>query len=540
MPFTKIKCEKCGKDAVSERQFEIGKETVHLLKCGHLLRKAHLIEASPDHLVSLDGKKLYPFQSDGVRFVEKSGGRALIADEMGLGKTVQALATIALHPDEMQPVVYFLKSSLKIQWQHEIMRWVSKSEEDHDIAMAQVIETSKDILLPGAKHYIFSYDILRRFKDGDLKEKFEKRGVKTVVIDETQQIKNWESQRARQVRALCKNIPNVIALSGTPIKNNASEYFSILNILKPEMFPTYRRFMINEVDFYFNGYGYKVGGLRNPSGFLTKTKNFLIRREREEVMPDLPTVDRRFHFDALSEEVEAAYKAQFEEFRDEYYSGSSTSKSAFIEGGTIIAYLSKMRHLTGLSKIDPCVEFVEEFLSETNRRITIFVHHKDVSEILERKINKVIATLREMGWKHLKDALTLRAELNSQQREDVVTKFMGDDDYRVLIASTLASGEGLNLQKCSDCIILERQWNPANEEQAEARFIRIGATAQTVTATYFVAVGTVDEFFSKLVEQKREIVASTLGGESVPWDQSSLMRELADILASQGGKAWGW
>lgn len=36
-------------------------------------------------------------------------------------------------------------------------------------------------------------------------------------------------------------------------------------------------------------------------------------------------------------------------------------------------------------------------------------------------------------------------------------------------------GKGLNLQSCSDCVVLERQWKPANEKQAEARFIRIGA-----------------------------------------------------------------
>jgi hypothetical protein len=52
-------------------------------------------------------------------------------------------------------------------------------------------------------------------------------------------------------------------------------------------------------------------------------------------------------------------------------------------------------------------------------------------------------------------------------------------------------------------------------------------------------VGTVDEFFAELVEKKREIVAKTLGMEAVvEWDQSSLMRELAQILASNGGSKW--
>lgn len=537
MPFTKTKCPKCNKDAESAEHFELNGVTVHVLKCGHLLSAEHLEASDASSLVSLDGKRPFKFQVDGVKFVENSGGRALIADEMGLGKTIQALATIALHPKEMLPAVYFVKSALKIQWAHEIMRWVSKSDSEEDLAFAQVIETSRDKMLPGVKHYLFSMDILRRFKNGSLNEEFKKRGIKTIIIDECQAIKNPESQRTHEVRSLCKDIPNVIALSGTPIKNNASEYFSILNILKPELFPKYSQFLYRDCDSYYNGYGYKVGGLRHPEEFARKTKSFIIRRERKDVMPDLPKVQRSFHFDSLGEEVEDAYKETFVKFREDYYSGNGNA-SRFAEEGNILAYLSRMRHLTGLSKINPCVEFVEEFLQETDRKITIFLHHKDVGQILARKIDKICEEMKKEGAA-IDPPEILTAELSSEQRDEVVQSFMNEPKSRILIASTLASGEGLNLQKCSDCILLERQWNPANEEQAEARFIRIGQEASSVMATYFVAVGTVDEFFSKIVEEKREIVSKTLGNEETPkWDQSSLIRELAEVLASTGGRQW--
>ena len=115
--------------------------------------------------------------------------------------------------------------------------------------------------------------------------------------------------------------------------------------------------------------------------------------------------------------------------------------------------------------------------------------------------------------------------------------FTENRDQRILIASTLAAGEGINLQACSDCIMVERQWNPANEEQAESRFIRIGQTADSVTATYMIALGTIDEYFTGLVEAKRQVIASTMKGETMS-DESTLMNELADILASKGRKAW--
>jgi len=508
-------------------EFTIGDKTVLSLKCGHLMQKEQLKSSCPEDILSLDNKKLFPFQCEGVRFVERSGGRCLIGDEMGLGKTVQALAALLMHKDEMTPFLWFGKSSLKYQYQHEIMRWMG---EDY---FAQVVNSGKERLLPGCIGYIVSYDLLRRLKgDYSLAEQAQKLSIKTLILDECQQIKNSSSQRTVHARALSRVIPNTIALSGTPIKNNAAEFFPILNILKPELFSNESRFITNWCDSYFNGYGYKTGGLAYPKQFHERTKSFIIRREREEVMPDLPKIQRSFQFHELSSIVEKAYLDTFRAFRDEYNQSESHS---FEESGNILAYLSRMRHLVGLSKVDPCIDFCMEFLGSTERKLTIFVHHKDVGEILSQKLT---AVLSELG---LSAPLSLTAELDSQQRFDMVESFRSDPKKRIMIASTLASGEGLNLQFCSDCILLERQWNPANEEQAEGRFPRPGSTASSISATYLLAVGTVDEFFSEIVERKREIVANTLNpneSDAPQWDQSSLMKELAEVLAAQGGKRW--
>jgi SWI/SNF-related matrix-associated actin-dependent regulator 1 of chromatin subfamily A len=481
----------------------------------------------PEDIRSMDGKKLYPFQNEGVRFIERSGGRCLLGDEMGLGKTVQALSALVLHPDEMLPFLWIGKSSLKYQYQHEVMRWGG------DKWFAQVIDGSKTSLLPGCAGYIISYDLLRRMGD-DFTEQVEKQ-IKTIVLDECQQIKSSGADRTKNTRALCSKVKNVIALSGTPIKNHAAEYFPVLNILKPEIFPRETSFIKYECDSYHNGYGWKVGGLAHPERFKEKTKSFIIRREREEVMPDLPKIDRQYSFHELSKAVEKQYLDQFKMFRNEYNSqqwkeGSSVS---FEDTGNIMGFLSKMRHLVGLSKIDPCIDHCMEFLGGTDKKITIFVHHIDVGENLAKKLDSILHELK------LEPTIQLTAKLDAQQRFERVQEFKNNPSKRVMIASTLGFGEGLNLQFCQDCIILERQWNPANEEQCEARFPRPGSTAQSINVTYFVAVGTVDEFFAEIVERKREIVTQTLSGEAaVAWDQSSLIKELSAILAANGGKRW--
>jgi SNF2 family DNA or RNA helicase len=195
----------------------------------------------------------------------------------------------------------------------------------------------------------------------------------------------------------------------------------------------------------------------------------------------------------------------------------------------MIAIMTKLRQITGLSKTVECVDYVTEHLLSTGRKIIVFAHHHAVVDLLENNINK---------W--LKDgdynpAVIIRAGDNGTDK----VKLFSDSNSPVCIASTLASGEGLDgLQRiCSDMILLERQWNPANEEQVEGRLARIGQE-RPVNFVYMIASETIDEYFTELVETKRSYVASALDGQIVNWNESSMLKELAIILTTKGKKKW--
>jgi SNF2 family DNA or RNA helicase len=311
-------------------------------------------------------------------------------------------------------------------------------------------------------------------------------------------------------------------LSGTPILNNAKEYFPILNMLQPDKFPNESSYIMRWCDSYFSGGIQKVGGIRDPKAFKDFTSDFIIRRTRSEVLPDLPTVDRRFKYEELGEKVEEAYKAEFKKFQDFYYGldGSST----FERDGNILAYLSKMRHLTGIAKIPGVVDFAEEFLKETDRKLVIFTHHIDVArELVER-----IACFANSSLIYCPSPVDPK----------LIEQFHLPES-RILIGNTLSLGEGHNLQCCSDFILMEREWNPGKEEQAEGRFPRPGQKEDKITGTYFTAVGTVDETLAEIVEQKRANFSSIMDGVLVKWNESQIIKELAEVLAMNGGKKWG-
>jgi len=346
MPLSTIlhkKCPTCHKIAKEVRHVDV--PLVHLkiltLECGHTTTEKIISAVDRYNVISEDNKSLYPFQVESVKFGEASNGRCLFAHEMGLGKTVIALALLKLHP-ELFPVVILCKSSLKFQWFQEVIRWLQD-----DAYLPQIIDSSNDKPYSKFKVFIVSLDLLRNV------DWLDKIHAKTIIIDECQLIKNGQSKRTGAVRKLCDGKEHIIALSGTPIKNHAGEYFPILNILRPEMFPRERDYYDLYVDSYNRGDFAKLGGIKRSmvERFNNQTKDFILRYTRDEVMPDLPRINRTFRFSDLGKDVEEEYAkehAGFERAMLEYELGGDET-STFKKWSNVLAYMTRMRHLTGLA-----------------------------------------------------------------------------------------------------------------------------------------------------------------------------------------------
>lgn len=461
------KCEVCGKVArvsretlVESKDEEKPDRKFIFLECGHLLVK-NIPKGTPfGKLLSSDNKGPYPFQTDGMRFIEAAlsvNKGAAVFDEMGLGKTIQALGYLRFHSDSL-PCLIITKSAIKFQWFKEILRWCGNDY------LAQMIQSSNDWVIPNLKCYIASYDMFvykerkgkngKSIKQGFDIEKFKEAGIKTVILDECQQIKNPDAARTQQVRRLAKDC-QVIALSGTPWKNRGSEFFTILNLLAPMKFPSYNQFLNRWVDFYYDGKYQRQGGISNVARFKEYIKDIAIRREVFEVMKELPEVNRTLFYTELESIEQKTYDEGIGEFvkwyNDKVVGGEEDD---FKTSGNILAKLARVRHIVGLAKIPATVDFVTEFIEETGRKITVFVHHKDVGEILVSELTKACPNI---------PVFKLTAELDSMARFQTQEKF-NQTECAILVASTLASGEGINLQTCGDAILHERQWNPQNED----------------------------------------------------------------------------
>jgi superfamily II DNA/RNA helicase len=200
-----------------------------------------------------------------------------------------------------------------------------------------------------------------------------------------------------------------------------------------------------------------------------------------------------------------------------------------------------MRHITGLAKIPATLGFVEEFIEDTDRKLVIFVHHIDVGSLLisslsdtEEKTNpdyyELAQSLKDQNIKILK----LTAEFSDSDRFLIQEEF-NKTNRCVMVASTLASGEGIDLQTCADAVMHERQWNPQNEDQAApGRFRRIGQKSSVINITFCEAEGTVDEHLDVLVENKRRQFHDAMNkGEAISWNQSDIGKQLAALIVAK-------
>jgi hypothetical protein len=531
------KCPTCNKvaKAVKTAEFDTptGRKKITTLECHHVI----IVDAdstSPFHKITFDGnencahawngticskcnaKKLFPYQIEGARALEKANGRFAIFDEMGLGKTIQALAYLKFNKEKSWPFLWVTKSSTVFPHSKEILRVLGPT------AFPQVLKTGKDKPIPGL-NLICSYDLFRRL---DL-EQF--KHIKCLILDECQAIKNPDSTRTQCIRRVAKHASGIIPLSGTPWKNRGSEFFVVLNMLDPKMFYSYEDFKRRHVAAYESSDGsVKEGGIRNPEKFKELISSIAIRRERTEVMPELPVITRAKVLCEVPDHARKVYTEEedklYEMMKDSIIDGTENS---FENKAKVMQSLMIMKQIVGIAKVPATVEYVKEFLEETDRKLVVFVHHIKCGELI---LGQLTEYCEQNGYQK---PLVISSSMNSYERGIAAEKFNGPN-HRLLIASTLAAGEGLNLQTCADCVIHERQWNPANEEQAEGRFIRIGQKATSVNAVYFHGDDTVDSILDDIVEKKRMFFHEAMNkGQTPMWSEADVVNEIVKAIVKK-------
>lgn len=432
------------------------------------------------------GRALYPFQYVGVQFAQLAGGRCLIGDDMGIGKTIQALAHIALNQDQL-PALVLCPASVKYNWVKECNGWLPNLS-------VEALEGRKGVM-PDADIIICNYDLVSGRKDSLLDY-----GFNIVVCDESHYLKNIKAKRTEATLEVAKQSDSVLCLSGTAVTNRPSEFFTTLNLLRPNEFPAFFPYGQRYCDGFNNGWGWDFTGASNTDELHNRTRDFCIRRLKKEVLTELPDKVRTIMDIQPSRKELKQYSDLHRAWMDDYESYHGTGN---LPAGFVLNMLTALRHECGLIKVPSTIAYIKEYREITGKPLVVFAHHTDV-------LRECVALLRadkDHQWR----IAGITGDMPASKRQDNVEAFQAGN-LDVLFCSTTAAKEGITLTAADTVVFIEREWSPAWEEQAEDRVYRIGQDSDSVHAVYLSVAKTIDEKFNAVVEAKREVVKAVLDG----------------------------
>lgn len=423
-------------------------------------------------------KQLKEFQKTGVQFMT-SRRTALLADDMGLGKTVQAAAVIK-KLDSKKTLVLTL-ASLKINWVRELKEWVGEN------LKYQIVFKIADKIDPEADIIVCNYDLIIH---KEIKKQLAQFQYDIIILDEAHCLANKDTQRTKAIYGkygLVLNSKRVYALTGTPIKNRPKEFYTMLRVLAPECiapYTDYESYATRYCGGYYDSYGVlNDKGASNVEELAERIKPFMLRRTKQEVLPELPPLIEKVIDFEITPEIQAVLNEEQGLYEDinEYNPNSELGVQA------------KIRRLLGLAKVPQIINYAKDVL-ETEQKIVIFAFHRDV-------INEIRTQLKGYGVR------VIMGGLGAKLRQMEIDLFVKDPNSRIFIGQYTAAGFGVDgLQKvASNVIHAEIDWVPGNMDQARDRLYRIGQE-NPVIAHYLILRDTLENDMYNSVLNKKHVI----------------------------------
>ena len=459
---------------------------------------------------------LREYQVEGLRWLHRMTSLGLggcLADEMGLGKTVMLIA-LHLHrrqnPQTAGPTLVVCPASLLGNWEREIQRFAPTEKVRRYHGTGRALEGVEDGFV------LTTYGTMRLDADyfGDV-------AWGLLVADEAQHVKNPGSAAAKALRTIPAR--SRVALTGTPVENNLSELWAILDWTTPGLLGTHGNFRKKWGD------PIEVEMKEKTTQQLSRlVKPFLLRRRKSDpgIAPELPPKTVTDQPVGLTDEQIGLYEKAVRDNMLQIRTSDGINRR-----GLVLKLLTSLKQicnhpaqymkeenpvLEGRSgKLELLDELLDTILSEDGA-VLVFTQYVAMAKLLKRHLDD-----RKVSNQLLHGGTAVK------QREKMVDKFQ-DGDVDVFLLSLKAAGTGLNLTRADHVIHFDRWWNPAVEEQATDRAHRIGQT-RPVQVHRLIAEGTIEDRIASIHDQKRELAnAIVSSGESAFTELSN--EDLAELV----------
>nr|WP_315422790.1 SNF2-related protein [uncultured Pedobacter sp.] len=439
------------------------------------------------------------YQKDGLNwlnFLDDFNFGSCLADDMGLGKTIQVLAFILSQREKVKhnTNLVVVPASLIFNWKAEVEKFApsikvktiyagQRTKTTDTFDDFEIILTSYGTLLSDIrflKDYRFNY----------------------IFLDESQLIKNPESQRYKAVRMLQSR--NKVTMTGTPIENNTFDLYGQLSFACPGLFGSKQQF----ADLYSTPID-QFKDSRRAEELQKKIRPFILRRTKEQVAKELPDKTEIVLYCEMGSEQREVYEANKKEIQDfilgkqedelpkssMHVLKSITTLRQICNSAALLA--DGKSYLQASSKIEVLMEQIGSKAGK--HKILVFSQFVTMLDLIKKQ-------LESKGIRY--ECLTGQ----TRKRAEVVTSFQENADIPVFLISLKAGGTGLNLTEADYVYLVDPWWNPAVENQAIDRAYRIGQH-KNVMAVRLICPDTIEEKIMKLQATKKDLVKDLIQTE---------------------------
>ncbi len=449
--------------------------------------------------------RLRPYQERGYAWLYRNarlGFGSVIADDMGLGKTVQVIAMLQKLKEDgalaEARVLVVVPTSLLTNWQKELARFAP------ELSVAVFHGSRRELATPPGEQrpdlLLTTYGVAR--SEGAALKSLPWR---VVIVDEAQNIKNPATAQTRAVKAIPAT--TCIAMSGTPVENRLSEYWSIMDFAN--------RGYLGKLPQFVREYALPIQTDHDQQvvqRFRRVTAPFLLRRLKSDktIISDLPDKIEQDQYCSLSRAQTALYESVVQEGLQTIAGESETFRRQGLVLQMILALKQICNHPAQYLKqgdadaalSGKAVRFLEliEDIHASLGKVLVFTQFREMGELL-------------CGWlreRQRREPLFLHGGLTRIRRDALVERFQNDRTERVFILSLKAGGTGLNLTAAANVIHYDLWWNPAVEAQATDRAYRIGQQ-QNVQVHRLITRATFEERINDMIRAKRELADLTVG-----------------------------
>ncbi|KZX16520.1 RNA polymerase-associated protein RapA [Methanobrevibacter cuticularis] len=442
---------------------------------------------------------LRPYQYRGFSWLVQNisiGFGSILADDMGLGKTLQVLTSILHFKNngflKDKKILIIVPTAILFNWQKEIEHFTPTLSFNIFHSQNKTINPDVDII-------ITSYGMVRANFDS-----FNNVDWFMIVVDEAQNIKNPNTKQTKIIKQL--NSDCKIALTGTPVENCLTDYWSIFDFVNNGYLDGLKNFKQNYVNFIEKDRDYQT-----LEKFKKITSPFILRRLKTDksIINDLPDKIVTECLCPLNKEQTALYQDVIDKTLENLETSSGIERK-----GLVFKLINSLKQICNhpshftksdsfsieeSGKMEMLVDILEN-TEENNEKIIIFTQFVQMGNIIVELLKNNFKT----------DVMFYHGSLNRKVRDQIINDFQNDENKRILIISLKAGGTGLNLTAANHVVHFDLWWNPAVENQATDRVFRIGQK-DNVFVYRFITNGTFEEKINQMLSNKRELAEMTVG-----------------------------